>query len=242
LADQTSHKHQGRSDGGQAMKRGRKKGSGVLSGIPPNESWTDIRNRTIYDSPEWPLLKLRALIGDATLPDNYLSAQSAAHNEKLLKHVQKRKAIFAKYRSAKMRLRHLRDNPLPLMPPILSAWTTLLAGFERAVLDGDADWSMRQAKALGSVRQQEHSRFNAAVVRAIEEAYWEQRAAHHKGKRKQASATLSPAGKFINATKQQIYRRMPVEACRGLLLDKSRAHEAIDKIAKKLRVTLKEEE
>ncbi len=45
------------------MKRGRKKHSGILSGLnPQKESWTDTRNRIIYDSGEWRIIRLRQLI------------------------------------------------------------------------------------------------------------------------------------------------------------------------------------
>ena len=57
-------------------KRGREKDSGVLSGIDPQrESLTDICNRIIYDSAEWPLVRLRNFLRQASerLPDNFVS-------------------------------------------------------------------------------------------------------------------------------------------------------------------------
>ncbi len=49
---------------GQKMKnnRGRKKGSGILSGIKPrSQTWSDIRNTIIYGSPEWRIIVLQDL-------------------------------------------------------------------------------------------------------------------------------------------------------------------------------------
>jgi hypothetical protein len=173
-------------------KRGRKKGSGVLSGIPKHESWTEIRSRVIHDSAEWRLVRLRQLIGDGSkLADNHLSARKAK-NEKT--------ATKKRY---------------VLLSEADSLWRDLSAQFERAVLNGDAGWFERQAKALGSVQQQEHARFNAAVIRAIEGAMWAHRA-HQK--RKRESATLTPAGKSVNETAHDIFTSLNVEVKDGRII------------------------
>jgi hypothetical protein len=162
-------------------KRGRKKGDGVLSGInPERETWDDIRNRIAYDSAEWPLVKVRTLIGDGSvLPDNYLTVELAKYDAKVAAHVCERTEIFRKHRrSPKECWRRLADmrNKLPLMPPILSAWRTLLARFERAVLDGNAEWFDAQAKPLRSAEHQEHIRFNEEVLYWLKMKMWETQA------------------------------------------------------------------
>ena len=56
------------------MKRGRKKGSGVLSGIQPQrETWDDIRNRIIYGTAEWRIVRLHQLV--LTLKKEQATAQ-----------------------------------------------------------------------------------------------------------------------------------------------------------------------
>jgi hypothetical protein len=44
------------------MKRGRKPNRAVLSGIPKEETWDEIRCRIIFGSNEWPMVGLRQLI------------------------------------------------------------------------------------------------------------------------------------------------------------------------------------
>jgi hypothetical protein len=134
-------------------KRGRKKGSGILSGIPERETWDEIRNRFIYDSAEWPLVGLRMLIGDGSkLPDNFLSAS---------------------YLSTPP---DLQEQERKLREKIRSFWRPLCARFERAVLNGDAGWFKRQATALRSKQQQKHIQFKTKVVYLFEQAWWGTRA------------------------------------------------------------------
>jgi hypothetical protein len=134
--------------------RGRKDKSGVISGIQPQrETWDEIRNRLIYDSAEWPLVGLRTLVGDGSkLADNFLSADYLSTPPALQK---QEKALRGE---------------------IASFSRPLVARFERAVLDGDADWFERQRRALGSVQSQEKIRFNSKVVDLLETAFWGTRA------------------------------------------------------------------
>ncbi len=65
---------------------------------------------------------------------------------------------------------------------INALWRDLSEQFERAVLNGDADWFERQAKAIrsGDTRSDDaiaRDRFEAAVARELEMAFWEGRAA-----------------------------------------------------------------
>jgi hypothetical protein len=49
-------------------KRGRKKGSGVLSGITPDQTYEQIIYRLIYGSAEWAMVGLQNLIRNGTVP------------------------------------------------------------------------------------------------------------------------------------------------------------------------------
>jgi hypothetical protein len=157
------------------MKPGRKAHTGVLSGIQPDkETWTDICNRIIYDSAEWPLVALRSMLG-AGLPDNFLSIEQAKCERALASHVRERHAIGRKYRKTPKKLWHALQtmtHKQPFMTQVMDAWRTLKARFERAVLDGDADWFKRQAESLSHVQSQEKIQFNAAVVRQLELRMW----------------------------------------------------------------------
>ena len=209
--------------------RGRTEGTGVLSGIKPwSEEWSDIRNRITYDSAEWPLLKVRAFIGDGSqLPDNFLSAELAKYDAKVAAHVRERTEIFPPpptaqekhrqhRRSPKECWRRLRDmrNKLPLMPPILSAWRTLLARFERAVLSGDAlasDWLDRQLKALRSMQQQEKIQFNAKVVYLLEMAMYGTQANQGRRGDQPKPKTNSELSKLIAQRKAEQAQLTPLE-------------------------------
>jgi hypothetical protein len=131
------------------MKRGRKKGS-TLFAKPERAEWDEIRKRIIYASTEWPMVGLRQLIGDGSkLPDNFLSADYLTTPPAL----QKQEKAH-------------RDK-------VDSLWRPLRAQFERAVLNGDADWFERQAKAIRKDRLPQRARFNAKVVHLLEIAMWE---------------------------------------------------------------------
>ena len=196
---------------------GRKPDNAVLSGIrPKRETWTDIRNRIIYDSAEWPLVGLRMLIGDGSqLPDNYLSARAAANAETA------------------------RQKRYVLLEKIDALWNKLRAQFERAVLDGDAEWFKRQLQALSSKQSQEKIRFNAKVVHLLEMAMW---GTHANQGDNREDLTLTPAGKFTDAMASDIYdalakQELPngqllVEGCR--FENKERVMEAIHNMAKPL--------
>ena len=101
------------------------------------------------------MICLRALISEhekqlgSRLADNYLSERAAAKAE-----------------TARLRRYVLLDD-------IDALWRDKVAGFERAVLDGDAAWFERQAKAIssGDTRSETdkaRDAFEAAVARELE--------------------------------------------------------------------------
>lgn len=108
---------------------GRKPKSGVKSETNPHrEGFTDIRAKLLHGHREWKMIRLRELVSDhqkqfASLADNHLSARAAANAE-----IARRKRYVE-------------------LDEIDALWRDTVAGFERAVLDGDADWFERQAKA-----------------------------------------------------------------------------------------------
>jgi hypothetical protein len=119
-------------------------------------------------------------------------------------------------RSPKECWRRLRDmrNKLPLMPPILSAWRTLLARFERAVLSGDAlalDWLDRQLKALRSMQQQEKIQFNAKVVYLLEMAMYGTQANQGRRADQPRTKTNSELSKLIAQRKAEQAQLTPLE-------------------------------
>jgi hypothetical protein len=124
------------------MKRGRPPS---LLAKPEDAQWDEIPNRFIYGSTKWRIIKLRQLIGDCSqMPDNYLSA---------------RKAEWQRIAAEK------RYVQLDEIDSLWNAWSTQC---ERAVLDGDADWFERQAKAIrkGGLPP-ERARFYAKVVSSV---------------------------------------------------------------------------
>jgi hypothetical protein len=159
-------------------KGGRHDHSGVLSGIrPERETWTDIRNRIIYDSAEWPLVALRTLIGDGSmLADNFLSADYLSTDTHDLQRQEK-----------------------ALRQKIATFWRPLIAQFERAVLDGDADWFKRQLQALSSKQSQEKIQFNAKVVHLLEHAMW----GTHVKQRPMADEKREPNSELIERRKAE---------------------------------------
>ncbi len=217
-------------------KGGRHDHSGVLSGIEPErETWSDIRNRIIYDSAEWPLMALRHLIGDgSTLPDNFLSADYLSIDTHDLQRQEK-----------------------ALRQKIAMFWRPLRARFERAVLNGDADWFKRQSQAVSSKQSQEKIQFNAKVVHLLEMAMWSTHATHgvkHKLPDGETimegieDLTLTPAGKFTDAMASDIYDALEKDKKDGVLYvggcpftSKESAMEAIHDLAKKLKFALRKQ-
>lgn len=201
--------------------KGRKKDSGVLSGIQPKrETWEDVHNRVTFDSAEWLLVGLRTLIGDGSrLSDNHLSARAAK----------------------------LFQQP----DEIVWLWRKLAARFERAVLDGDAKWFERQAKALGSVQSQEKTRFNAKVVYLLESAYWigwAKRRAKREAQGRHMTSTLTPALKATDLKASDIYNALEKHEKDGALYvegcpfeSKERAMDAIRGLAKRLQFALRKQ-
>jgi hypothetical protein len=202
--------------------RGRKDKSGVLSGIKPwSEEWSDIRNRIIYGSAEWRILKLRQLIGDGSqLPDNYLSARKAQWQAT----------------AAEKRYVWLDD--------IDSLWNRWSAQCERAVLDGDADWFRRQANAFAKGGLPQRPLFKAKVIHLFEMAMW---GTHAKQGDDREDLTLTPAGKFTEVMASDIYRALEKQSESPLVVEgyqfesKERVMEAIHDLAEQLHFALRKQ-
>jgi hypothetical protein len=155
---------------------------------------TEISARLFHGHPEGKMMLLQALIkehekefGPPRLPDDYLSARNAANEE------------------TARQTRYVMQDVIDML------WRDKVAGFERAVLDGDFKWFERQAKAIRSgdtrsVLEKARDRFEAAVAREL---------CFHRGN--EDDVTLEPASrrqpgkqfkrKHIGVTAQQILHR-----------------------------------
>jgi hypothetical protein len=116
-------------------------------------------------------------------------------------------------------------------------WNRLYTEFERAVLNGDADWFRRQANAIEKGGSPQRAQFNAKVVYLFGHAMWgtlgqpenwrpltdaERKAFPNLPPRVPIVVTLTPAGKFrdvvsltpagklTNATARDIYNALDV--------------------------------
>jgi len=212
-------------------KRGRKPNRAVLSGIKPErETWNEIRNRIKYGSSDWRIIKLRQLIGDGSkLPDNYFSLRRGQRLVALAKN------LFAK------------------LDDVDGLWNAFNAQFERAVLDGDADWFKRQARAIEKGGLPQRAQFNAKVVDLLEQAMWDTHTP--KGEKRGLpwegidDLRVTPFQKFTDTKAGDIYqalkkRKMP-DGCllvEGTLFDtKERVMEAIHRLADRLYFALRKQ-
>jgi hypothetical protein len=210
-------------------KRGRKS---LLAGASKKE-WSDIRGTIIYGSAEWRIIRLRQLIGDGSeLPDNFLSA---------------RKAQWERIAAEKRYV---------LLKEIDVLWRDLAAQFERAVLDGDADWFRRQAKAIKDGGLPQRWRFNAKVVYLLEQAMWGPHARRGKKRRLPGGGwmmegvedlTLTPKGKFTDAMASDIYNALKKESESPLVVErcqfesKERVKDAIRNLAEQLQFEVRKQ-
>ena len=222
-------------------KRGRKAGSGVFSGIKPEwETWQDIRNRIIYGSVEWRIIRLCQLMRDGSkLPTNYLSSRKAQWESKW----PRKPAPPKKPKPTKLRFNAKRRYVL--LDEIDVLWRDVSAEFERAVLDGDANWFKRQSKAIEKGGMPQRVRFNTRVLDLLESAMW---GTHARAGEKCDDLTLTPAGKFTDAMASHIYEALHKQERDGLLIvegwqfeSKGRVMEAIHDIAKRLQFALKKQ-
>ncbi|MEY2487127.1 MAG: hypothetical protein QOH39_2775 [Verrucomicrobiota bacterium] len=202
--------------------RGRPKGTGVLSGIRQHEEWNEIRNRIIYGTSEWRIVRLRRLIGDGSrLPDNTLAAieaQSATRPKVTLRQLDR---VWNKLRAqgkagkdqewfaARDELYKAKTgkpyNKAEQPNVIASLWRELRAQFQRAVLVGDADWFTRQASAIDKGGLPQRAQFNAKVVHLFEHAMWR---THAKEGDNRQDLTLTPTGTFTDAMASDIYEAL----------------------------------
>lgn len=332
-------------------RRGRKS---VLSEAG-NEEWSDIRNRIIYGSAEWRILKLRELIlafkkEQATAQRNMLLKEQESCRNEIKAHrdnitrkeltpaqIRDRQRTITKYDEAlrqieeelhaleqggdvleqgKKRAWPLADNHLSarkalneakryvLRDEIDALWRVLAAQFERAVINHDADWFERQAKAIEKGGMPQRVQFNTKVIDLLETEMWGTRAKQRakqekneerwkeaqkkqqieweqyldspegrtagqgerqakwaslvqsqKAKPRIESATLTPAGEFIDATAREFYEKLDKEECpterqpHGVKVEgtyfenRERCCEAIRKLAQKyLKMRLRKEQ
>lgn len=141
----------------------RKPKSGVKSATDPQrEGFTDIRAKLLHGHRDWKMIRLRELI---TACRHYAEqTQKASTN--------------GGWTASDERLvqNHLETRA----EEINALWREACTAFEQAVLDGDADWFERQAKAIRSGDRRSDTkargRFEAAVARELELAFWKARA------------------------------------------------------------------
>jgi hypothetical protein len=151
------------------------------------ESFTDARSRYRYSHREWPMIAVLALIADASqltgkTPVSVRMAEQArellAARPRAIDHVRQLDRLWNELRAKNKGKPPEREVWLPARDRLLellgtaqqeSLWQRLLADFERAVLDRDAGWFKRQAKAIRRIGfHQTHgankARFEVAVL------------------------------------------------------------------------------
>ncbi len=181
------------------------------------------------------MIRLRELIGDdSKLPDNFLTfVQSlpAASEVKLQDLDQLWNRLLAEgkgeeptqetwltardelYKAKTGKTYSETQLSAALLNQIDALWRDLSAQFERAVLDGNADWFERQAKAIrsGDTRdktKKARGRFEAEVARVLEMSSHRKRAEEEKENPNMEAMTLEPAGKQTGVTAQQVLDRL----------------------------------
>jgi hypothetical protein len=154
------------------------------------------------------------------LPDNFLSAR-AAENQARARAVKRVSVKRVDAEWNKLRAKRKGEPPsrkgwlaaldklgLRAEQPdeITSLWRRVVAEFERAVLSGNADWLKGQADAISGPLPVDDNfgRFDAAVFRQLEMAFWGTRAEERKDNPNIEDATLSPAGKHVACTSRPI--------------------------------------
>jgi hypothetical protein len=138
------------------------------------------------------------------------------------------------------------EPPEQSLLELASLWRDLRAQCERALLDGDADWFERQAKAIKKSGLPQRGPFNAKVIQLLEAAKW---ITHIKQSDDCEDLTLTPAGKFTDKMASDIYealekRELPdgkllVEGCQ--FERKERVMDAIRDLAMRLQFALKKQ-
>ncbi len=135
---------------------GKKKQSGVKTSLEPQrESAGENQAKLLHGQRDWRMRRLQELVRerhepDERLADNHLSARAKANAE------------------------IARQRKYVLLNEVDALWRDLSAQFERAVLDGDADWFERQAKAIQRKAGRDAlNQFEAAVAHKLEMFYWD---------------------------------------------------------------------
>lgn len=144
---------------------GKPRQAGVKTSLDPQrEEFADIQTKLRRGNREWRMIRLRELISvvekecGGRLADNYLSASAAEIAQ---------------------------ERGYVLRAEIDKLWRDIAAEFERSVLDANGDWFDRQAKAIRSGDRRSDTdkargRFDAAVAKVLEMAFWRTRVEQQK--------------------------------------------------------------
>ncbi len=195
---------------------GKPKQSGVKTSVDSQrETAKEIQAKLLHGERDWRMMRLQELVrehheSDERLPDNHLSARAKANAE------------------------IARQKRYVLLNEIDALWRDLSAQFERAVLDGDADWFERQAKAIRSRDrrtdiEKARDRFEAAVARQLEWAYFQTRAAKQPHGERPVSFILPVTDEMLEEKrieaelKESERRKRLAELDRYLMTPKGRA-------------------
>jgi len=193
------------------MKRARGRPQTLLArmkGKAPEE----IRNAIKYGTPAWRVIRLREMIGNAQLPDNYLSGQLEKFNARMAAHVSERETIYRKHQTHEARsraLRKMRHKPPIALLPLAVLWRESLAEFERAVVRGDADWLNELAKSIrGEVSPHPREQFITKVLDLYERILWTQMPL-------EVDLRVTSLEKVVKVSATDIFKKLKIERLSG---------------------------
>ena len=186
---------------------------------------------------------MRELIGDLRLPDNYLSLRGQRDAIPEPKPPSAQRVPTKKDLARLWNKVRAKQKGKPPYDELAWLWQELCTQSEHAVLNGDADWFERQAKAIKRGGNPQRVQFSAKVVHLLELAFWGTQA------KQKVDATLTPAGKFTGAMANNIFNALEKrELPDGHLLvegsqfeSKGRVMEAIHDLAEKLQFELRKQ-
>ncbi|MDQ3253839.1 MAG: hypothetical protein M3R15_08025 [Acidobacteriota bacterium] len=166
---------------------GKPKQSGIKTSLDPHQGFTDIRAKLLHGHREWKMIRLRQLITECRHLTEQVQKLSkdgwSAADERLVEN-------YVEARLAE----------------INTLWRDLSEQFERAVLNGDAEWFERQAKAIisgdrRSDTQKARGRFEAAVAKELEFAFFGTRPEHQKRNSARREVSASDTGRHAEQSK-----------------------------------------
>jgi hypothetical protein len=198
---------------------GRHKHTGLLTGIRPgHEQWSDIANRIIHGHQEWRMVRLRQLISARKKQEVGVTKEMLLKDQRVCKDEKTRKKYDEALREIDKNAWQLADNYLSarkaqwesiaakkryvLLDEIDALWHDLVAQFERAVLNDDAEWFEHMTAAIRfedgrTESQKERARFNAEVIRRLEGAFWWRRTKRTGEHLKHWTACEAVSGKLL---------------------------------------------